>query len=535
MNVLVLNGSPRGEHSNTFQLTGAFLSGMERQTEIHSEILPVSQKRIEPCKGCFSCWRKTPGTCIIRDDMSEILIKYRSADLIIWSFPLYYFGMPSQLKALTDRLLPLNLPEIRPAGGHPARYDLSGQKHVLISTCGFPSVRRNYEALSEQFDLMLGAGNYESVLCPEGELFRQPELRGRTGRYLDLVRQAGAEYARAGVISEQTGRRLSELLYPQDAFLQMANASWTIASSPEGEGKDVPDRAEAFLKQMCALFNPKAAAGLEAVLEFELTDVHKAFQVVIQNGSCTLMPGKEKAFTTKITTPLSVWMDIAAGRLSGPAAMNEGKYRVQGDFSLMLKMEKLFETDSGEDEPAVKQEMRTNMTLFLLPWIALWAVLPYSRTLGAAAGLLFCSALPVYGMRYQWTLYERLGSLMVGLISLGLLLTQIPAGMALLISYLCFASLWLVSCRLRIPLSAHYSSRDYGGNRAFRNPLFLRTNRILTALWGVLYLLTAAFSWFAMGKNMLLAITLVTTVAPVLLGIFTAWFAKWYPAKVARG
>ncbi|QAT50886.1 NAD(P)H dehydrogenase [Caproiciproducens sp. NJN-50] len=540
MNILVLNGSPRGENSSTLQLARAFLSGMERQAEILAEIIPVSKRKIEPCRGCFSCWTKTPGICVIRDDMEEILKKYRSADLVLWSFPLYYFGMPSQMKALTDRLLPLNLPEIRPGGAggnrHPARYDLSGQRHVLISTCGFSSVRQNYEALSKQFDLIFGAGNYESVFCPEGELFRHPELRARTGEYLDLVRRAGMEYARAGRIPGETREELSGLLYPQEIFLQMANASWAVDSPAGGkEKKEGPDQAEAFLRQMCALFHPKAAAGLAAVLEFELTDVQKTFQMTIHGGSCVLTPGSGKPFTTKIITPLSVWMDIAAGRLSGPAALSEGKYRVLGDFSLMLKLDELFGAARGEDASPAKRELKTNMMLFLFPWIALWALLPYSRTAGAAAGILAAAALPALSARYRLTPYERAGCLLVGLLSSGLLIAPVGTAPLLCVSYLCFSSLWLISCVLRIPLSAHYSCRDYGGSRAFQNPLFLRTNRILTALWGVLYLLTAAFSPYAMQRGMAGLLTAATIAAPALLGLFTAWFAKWYPAKVARG
>jgi putative NADPH-quinone reductase len=72
--------------------------------------------------------------------MDEILFKIIAAHVIVWSFPLYYFSIPGGLKKLIDRQLSLNLPFMAKgaeSGGHPAGYDLTHQKHIVISTCGF--------------------------------------------------------------------------------------------------------------------------------------------------------------------------------------------------------------------------------------------------------------------------------------------------------------------------------------------------------------------------------------------------------------
>lgn len=67
------------------------------------------------------------------------------------------------------------------------------------------------------------------------------------------------------------------------------------------------------------------------------------------------------------------------------------------------------------------------------------------------------------------------------------------------VSYLAFGVMWLASCFGRlVPLTAHYSKNSYGGDKALQNTLFIKTNRILTMLWGVLYLLTTVSSWFLM-------------------------------------
>ena len=103
-------------------------------------------------------------------------------------------------------------------------------------------------------------------------------------------------------------------------------------------------------------------------------------------------------------------------------------------------------------------------------------------------------------------------------------------------SYLAFGVMWLASCfRGRIPLTAHYSKNGYGGDDALNNSLFVKTNRILTMLWGILYLVTAMISWFLMRSAVSSLSGLINSAAPVFMGIFTAWFQRWYPARMARG
>lgn len=47
MKVLVLNGSPKGERSNTYRLTGAFLEGLRQVQQTEVEVL-----RSESCIFC---------------------------------------------------------------------------------------------------------------------------------------------------------------------------------------------------------------------------------------------------------------------------------------------------------------------------------------------------------------------------------------------------------------------------------------------------------------------------------------------------
>ena len=106
MKILVLNGSPK-KKSDTFRLTEAFLRGLNRGGEHEVNVVNVIEKNIAPCRGCFGCWKRMDGHCVIDDDQNAILDLYRAADVILWSFPLYCYAMPSHLKALLDRTIPL--------------------------------------------------------------------------------------------------------------------------------------------------------------------------------------------------------------------------------------------------------------------------------------------------------------------------------------------------------------------------------------------------------------------------------------------
>ena len=107
MKILVLNGSPKRERSDTMHITRAFLDGMQDAGEQQIHTIHVIDRHIEYCTGCFACMHNG-GTCIHDDDMRGILEEILDSDLLLFSFPLYGYGMPAPLKALMDRTLPLS-------------------------------------------------------------------------------------------------------------------------------------------------------------------------------------------------------------------------------------------------------------------------------------------------------------------------------------------------------------------------------------------------------------------------------------------
>ena len=546
MKILLINGSPKGKRSNSLKLAYSFIEGFKNgctndEESLSIDELHVASMNIAACKGCFACWQKTPGICCIKDDMQTVIEKLIDADLILWSFPLYYFNVPAILKNLIDRQLPMSLPFMSSkqdgygSGSHDSRYDMEGKRHVLISTCGFYSAVGNYDSVLRMFDHFLGKGNYTTIFCGQGELFRVKELSARTDEYLSTVKCAGSEYAMTGTISEKTDTILHTLLYPRDVFEKMADASWGISKTT---GEKEPDDL-VFTRQMASLYNKDSYDGKERVLEIHFTDLGHTYQIQLSKTGSEVFTDGRLSPTTRIDTPFTVWSAISRGEIGGAEALGKQMYTVSGDFSLMIDWDKFFGSASvvkkTEKTPqnTIEQKNPSMMTM-LIPWITFWIAVSIHPEVGAVITLLVVATVPFIMRNRKFVIWDQLSMAAVAILSAaanitgnGVLLTNI--------GYLVFGLFWLLSCLTKEPLCAAYVKYNYGGESAHRNPLFMKTNYILAAAWGVLYVLTAIWTFLLKKAGLGSVLILVNNLIPVLMGLFTAWFQKWYPARMARG
>ena len=226
MKILVLNGSPK-KKSDTFRLTDAFLQGMNRNVQHEVNIVNVIEKKIAPCRGCFGCWKLSQGRCVIDDDQNGILDIYRSADVIIWSFPLYCYGMPSHLKAVLDRTIPLvkmNMVQ-QPDGTvrHEALVDFSKIHTLVICGCGFPHWEGNFDGLKQMCRTCFG--NPDMVCVPETPLLNVPEAAAVADPLLEKFRRAGEEYAAELRLCAETVAELEKPMIPAEAYIRNVNGS----------------------------------------------------------------------------------------------------------------------------------------------------------------------------------------------------------------------------------------------------------------------------------------------------------------------
>ena len=224
MKVLVLNGSPK-KKSDTLRLTDAFLRGMNKAQPQEISLINVIEKKIAPCRGCFGCWQRGEGHCVIRDDQNEILDLYRNADVILWSFPLYCYGMPSHLKAVLDRTIPLvKMRMIQEEDGtvrHEALADFSRLHTLIICGCGFPDWEGNFDGLRAMCRVCFG--DPDMVCVPETPLLNAPGAEMVVDPLLRRFEQAGEEYASALTLSRETVAALETPMIPKEEYIRHVN------------------------------------------------------------------------------------------------------------------------------------------------------------------------------------------------------------------------------------------------------------------------------------------------------------------------
>ena len=224
MKILVFNGSPKKEKSDTLHITRAFLEGMNEAAPQETTMIHVIDKHIEYCSGCFTC-KHNGGVCIYEDDMRDILEKILSSDLLLFSFPLYSYGMPAPLKALLDRTMPLSSMAMRKVGEryeHVGQADFSHLRYLMICGCGFPNSRHNFEPAVAQFKLCFPNG-HTVITVPESPMFNAPEAAAVTKPRLALVKQAGRQYAEAGGIDASLLAEIGSPMIPEETYAAIVN------------------------------------------------------------------------------------------------------------------------------------------------------------------------------------------------------------------------------------------------------------------------------------------------------------------------
>lgn len=225
MKILVINGSPKRENSDTMHMTRAFLEGISSVSENDVSMFNAVDKHIEYCTGCFAC-KRNGGTCVHNDDMAQILDDIIGSDLVIFSFPLYCYSMPAPLKMLVDRTMPLSNMTMEKVGDrymHKRQKDYSMLKYVMICGCGFPNSKMNFEPMIMQFKLLFGDASSTIITVPESPLFNVAGASLVTTPFLKKLKKAGRQYAQTGAIEPDTMEQLEKPMLPPDFYMKICN------------------------------------------------------------------------------------------------------------------------------------------------------------------------------------------------------------------------------------------------------------------------------------------------------------------------
>ena len=103
-NVIAINGSPR-KNGNTAELLKSAMQGA-KDTGAQVELVNLYSLNFKGCTSCFYCKLKSKehGTCAMKDDLSPILEKVKTADAVIFGSPIYFMNLSSAMIACIERL-----------------------------------------------------------------------------------------------------------------------------------------------------------------------------------------------------------------------------------------------------------------------------------------------------------------------------------------------------------------------------------------------------------------------------------------------
>jgi hypothetical protein len=101
MDALILNGERKGE--SALSLLHEVIVHTLSSKGWHVETILLRDEKIARCTGCFGCWTKTPGVCVIDDFGREVARKVIQSDLIVYLTPVTFGGYSSELKKAVDR------------------------------------------------------------------------------------------------------------------------------------------------------------------------------------------------------------------------------------------------------------------------------------------------------------------------------------------------------------------------------------------------------------------------------------------------
>ena len=356
MNVLALNASPRGGgQSKTEFLLNHLVQGME-EAGAKVEVVALRKKKIKTCVGCFTCWTKTPGICLHQDDMTgELFPKWLAADLVVYAFPLYHYTVSAAMKTFIERTLPAALPFFERGEAetyHPLRHEYP--KAVVLSVAGLPEMSV-FDQLSAYIRFLFGSRT-ESLVAelyrPAAESLTTPFYREKAREIREAFVQAGREIVRQGRVTPETMACLTQdFIEDKEMFARIGNAFWKTCIAEgvtprEFEEKGLVPRAdslETFMMLLSMGFNPEGAGDTQAVIQFNFSgEAEGACSFRIENGRIEPRMGTAEKPDLTIESPFEVWMDIMTGKADGQQMFMEQKYKVNGDLSLLMRMNQFF-------------------------------------------------------------------------------------------------------------------------------------------------------------------------------------------------
>jgi len=353
MKVMAVNSSARvGGESKTEWVLNHLVEGMV-SAGAKVDVVNLRDKKIKYCSGCFSCWTKSPGKCILQDDMTkELFPQWLASDLVVYATPLFHYTVNAQMKTFIERTLPFVLPFLEKREdrtSHPVRQE--PPKAVVLSVAGFPE-GRVFDQLSNYIRFLYGKGLLAEIYRPSSESLLQPGMEEAQASIAEALHDAGQELVRLSTVRPRTMHAIRQpLLNDIDQFHERGNMFWKTCIAEGVTPRQFrergmvprPDSIKTFMILNKMAFNSEGANNLKAIMQYRFSGaVQGDCYFSIENGKMAAVEGTCPNPTLTIDTPFDLWMDIMTGKADGSEMFMQQKYSVDGDLELLMKMGELF-------------------------------------------------------------------------------------------------------------------------------------------------------------------------------------------------
>ena len=125
MKITIFNGNADPDNSAFEDYLAELAESLWRRGQ-DTEVLILRDVEIKRCTGCFGCWVKTPGRCVVKDGSGILCERLVGSDFLLFASPIVMGFTSGLLRRASEKLLPTILPYFRIVDGemrHWLRYD----------------------------------------------------------------------------------------------------------------------------------------------------------------------------------------------------------------------------------------------------------------------------------------------------------------------------------------------------------------------------------------------------------------------------
>ena len=128
--------------------------------------------RYAPCRGCFKCWTRNPGSCVLKDTLQQACRVLGTSDELTVITENTYGGYSATIKNLLDRSIGTSTPFSTYRGGqmhHTLRYGKLGHLRIIVYGDVTKEEQSTFTLMTQRNALNLGYRNHSIVFCKSAE------------------------------------------------------------------------------------------------------------------------------------------------------------------------------------------------------------------------------------------------------------------------------------------------------------------------------------------------------------------------------